>query len=75
MTNSQRVRAVITNLFPRFEPNRELAGQLDSLALFALLPKLEKEFSIQIFSVEANADNFLNEASITRFIESKLAAK
>jgi acyl carrier protein len=72
MTTPERVRTVIREIFPRFSEATSLRQQLDSLALFALLPKLEREFDVEIFSIEVNDSNMASVESIADLIDKKL---
>jgi acyl carrier protein len=72
MNISDRVESLIRDLFPQFDQLKSLRGQLDSIGLFLLLPKLEKEFGIEIFSIEANEANLATVESITNFVGAKL---
>lgn len=56
MSSSEEIKAALIQLFARevigFDPDRPIAQQLDSLALFTVVPLIEKEFSVSFYSVE-----------------------
>lgn len=57
---------------PSFDPGRAIPGQTNSLQLFALVARLEKEFGVRIHSMEITGKEFHDLDSVSRLLARKL---
>lgn len=75
MATSERLLALLKTEIPSFDPRQPLTSQLDSLALLALIPRIEKEFGIEIYSVELSPLYLDHLETLAKLIEGKLSQK
>ena len=83
MSTLEEVRAVLCEVLQlgergrAFGPETELFGslpELDSMAAVTLVTALEERFDVYVEDEEISAETFASLGSLSRFVETKLAA-
>jgi acyl carrier protein len=72
-TTENKLLEIIKKVVPNYDPSESLKTQISSLELFSLIPKIEKTFQIEIFSIEIGDAHFESVPALTHFINSKIS--
>lgn len=75
MDTHAKLKSFLSAEIARFDPDRSLIEQVNSLELYALVTKLEKAFGVRIHSLEINQDKFRGVDTLTSLLEEKLKRK
>jgi acyl carrier protein len=72
-TTENKVLEIVKKVVPDYDSSESLKAQLSSLEIFSLIPKIEKAFQIEIFSIEIGDAHFESVQALTHFINSKIS--
>lgn len=75
MTTFEKLLTLLQSEIPSFDPSKPLTSQFDSLSLLELIPKIEKQFGIEIYSVELSPLYLDRLETLAALIEGKLSQK
>lgn len=75
MTTFEKLLTLLQSEIPSFDPSKPLTSQFDSLALLELIPKIEKQFGVEIYSVELSPLYLDRLETLATLIEGKLSQK
>lgn len=78
MANSEneirgRLNQFLVDQLGQFDPEKPLWRQVDSLQLLTLITRIEEEFQIKIYSIEATGPAFQSLDGMTQLLLAKLA--
>ena len=71
MTTQEVLITILKEHVRGFDPERNLADQVDSLSLFSLIPIIEKKFSVTFFSVELDRNQIASVEKLAALIDKK----
>ena len=64
----------LLNQIDGFDPFLPIVGQINSLQIYSVIPKLEKEFGVQIYSIEITTTDFSTIQNLAKLIWAKINA-